>query len=268
MDKQQKMSPASRYLKAATLGQRRAAFIAALLCVVLLAATIALFFAVELSLVNPTPATAAEAAYLRARESESEAVDLARTTGADINTFPAVVIARIQIAQSQLDLGQISAASRLIDSVISDNPENLRALILRANIYEQEQDFDRALSAYRRILDAASADEPEVQREALRGIGASLMAIGDNVQALDSLTRAAVISPSSITLHLVAGELALMLERWDSAAAHFYTVLRFEPTNEDALNRLSELERDHKETTAAALDAVVDGSAFANYGIP
>jgi len=258
-------SKTGRYFRDATPGQRRAAFIAGLLCVVLLAASIAVFFVVESNMLRPTPTTAAESQYLRARDAEAQAMADAQLAGRSANTDPEVVAARISAADAQLAMGQQSAAARTIDAVVRDNPENFRAQVLQGNVYEVLGDKNRAIEIYRRLLDQDLSRDPEVEREALRGIGNSLIALGDSVQALDALARAALVPPESITLHLAAGTLALELERWQMAATHFYSVLRFEPNNETALEYLNMLERDHSAEAQAALAALVGGTAYQEY---
>ncbi|MCL2437855.1 MAG: hypothetical protein FWC99_02020 [Coriobacteriia bacterium] len=255
-------STTRRYLRDATLGQRRAAFAAAVLTVVMLIAAIALFFATEMEMLRPTPTTAAETQYLRARSAESDAIDAARAARVAVDTAPAVVAARIDTADAQLLMGQFSAAARTLDLVLRDNPHNVRALILRGNVYETSGDKRDAVDTYHLVLDYVGTHEPEVRREALRGIGYSLTSLGEGPQALDALTQAALIVPESTTLHLAAGELALELERWELAATHFYSVLRFAPNDELALDRLAVLERDHSEAASAALIALTEGTAY------
>ena len=261
-------STMQRYLRDSTLEQRRAALIAALAVIVILLASIAFFFAHELDLLRPTPTTAAQAQYLRARDAERDAVAAARDAGMTVDTSSAVVTARLSIAAAQLDMGQSSAAASVIDSILENNPQNARARILKGNISELSGDYHTALEAYQTVLDQTQTADTEIQREALRGMGQSLAALGESDQALDALTRAALIQPESISLHLAAGDLALDLELWQVAATHFYAVLRFAPSNETALARLSVLERDHSEATRAALEALTSGTAFTEQGSP
>jgi len=255
-------SKMGRYYHASTQGQRRAAFFAALLTIALLAAAIALFFMMETDALRPTPNTAEEAAYLAARDAESSAVAAAQTAGRAVDSDAAVVLARINIAQAQMNMGQHTAAIRMIDNVAIDNPQDMRVKILQGNIYEATGSKSRAIEIYNEVLDQALSLEPEMQREALRGLGYSLMTLGDSDEALDALTRAALIPPESITLHLAAGELALELERWQPAAAHFYSVLRFDPENSVALENLGTLEREHSIESRAALEALLQGTAY------
>ena len=257
-----------RYFRDSTPKQRKAAFIAALMIVVILLASIAFFFVVEMDLLRPNPTTAAESQYLRARDAEQDAIAAARSVGAAVDTFPDVVEARLNIANAQLDMGQPTAARRTIDIVVRNNPHNIRALILKGNIYEVSNKHEEALEAYQSALNQAQSGEAEMQREALRGMGQSLRVLGEYDSALDALTRAALIQPESITLHLAAGDLALELESWQTAAAHFYSVLRFDPSNELALEHLRVLERDHSAATSAALEALTSGAAFTNQGTP
>ena len=261
-------STMQRYLRDSTPNQRKAALIAALMIVAILLASIALFFAVEMDLLRPTPTTAAESQYLRSRDAEQDAIAAARVAGAEIDSFPEVVTARLGIASAQLDMGQVSAATQTIDLVLNNNPQNIRGLILQGNIYEVSSNYNEALKAYQSALDYVRDGDTEAVREALRGRGQSLRALGEYDQSLDALTRAALILPESITLHLAAGDLALDLERWQTAATHFYSVLRFEPSNEHALERLRVLERDHSAATRAALEDLTSGTAFTEQRSP
>ena len=261
-------STMQRYLRDSTPKQRRAALIAALTVIAILVASISFFLAHELDLLRPTPTTAAQAQYLRARDAERDAIAAARNAGVAIDTSSAVVTARLSIAAAQLDMGQNSAAASVIDSILENNPQNTRARILKGNISELSGDYYAALEAYQAALDQIQTADTEVQREALRGMGQSLAALGESDQALDALTRAALIVPESISLHLAAGDLALDLERWQTAATHFYSVLRFDPSNELALERLRSLERDHSTETRAALEALTGGTAFTEQVAP
>jgi len=258
----------SRYLRDATPKHRVAALIAALLFIVLLVASIALFFVIEMELLRPTPTTVAESHYLRARDAEADAVAAAQITGASIDTYPAVVTARISLADAQIQLGQMNAASRTIQLVIRHNPDNIQALLLQANIYEISGNYEDAVNAYQLVLDKIGNSDTDSQREALRGLGSSLIALGRTVEALDALSKAASIPPASITLHIAAGELALELERWQDAATHFYIVLFFYPDNQIALDHLAILERDHSTAAAAALEALIDGGSDLNEETP
>jgi len=251
-------STIGRYLRASTPGQRRAAYAAALLLIVLLVAAIAFVAVSGTDILSPDPANVAEQQYLRAREAEQQGIATATATGQDIDTFPAVITARLSIAQAQLEMGQTTLAARLADSIVQANPDNVRALILQGNVYEVAGNNDRALTAYRTALDLTQEGEPELQREALRGIGHNLAALGDNAQALGMLEQAALIPPESITLHLAAAEIALGLERWQDAAHHYYSVLMFDPENDIAREQLQMLERDHSRATQAAQDMLTN----------
>ncbi|MCL2525455.1 MAG: tetratricopeptide repeat protein [Coriobacteriia bacterium] len=260
-----KMGWAQRYLSSATKGQRKALLLAAILCVLLLVASIALVIVVETQLVSPTPTTAAESEFIRAREAESSAVTAALAQGEAVDTFPAVVSARMQMVEAQISLGQLTAAQRMVDALVKANPDNMRAAVVQGNISELNGDYNQALSRYRSVMDRSEGLDPEFRREALRGIGNSLLNLGDEVQALDALTQAAIIPPESISLHLTAGDLAYKLERWQQAALHFYSVLRFEPSNATALDRLKTIEADHRADAESALEALTGGgNAFAD----
>jgi len=247
-----------RYLREATRSQRMAAIIAALCMIVLLFAAIGLFFASSMNLLQPTPTSAAESQYLRARNDESAAIQAAEAQGFNPDTNPVVVESRMRIADAQLSMGQFTAAERTIQQVLNSNPENARAHILKGNIYETAENWDSALTTYRQALEHGAETEPELQREALRGAAVSLIEIGDLSQAYDSLSQAASIMPESLTLHNSAGELALQLERWQDAATHFYSVLRFDPENAVALQSLAMLEAEHADAASAALISLTD----------
>ena len=255
-------SISKRYLRDASTGHRRAALVAVLLAALILLAAIGLFFVSELDMLRPAPMTAAESQYVRARSAEAEAIEAARHARVDIDTAVAVIAARIDVADAQLAMGQLSAAARSLDNVLRDNPYSVRALLSRAQVHEAADEKYAAVDLYQQVLDYVGAHEPELRREALRGIGYNLAALGEGVRALDALTQAALILPESTTLHIAAGELALDLERWELAATHFYSVLRFSPQDPRALHHLAILERDHSDAASAALTALTEGTAY------
>ena len=247
-----KTSTIGRYFRASTAGQRRAAYIVAILSIALLLAAIAFVVVSDLGLIRPVATNAAQQQYLRARDAETQGIAAAQTAGAEIDTFPAVITARLSIVQAQLAMGQNAAATRLVDSIVRANPDNVRALIVQGNVLEVAGDNGRALDAYRSAFEYAPAGEPELQREALRGIGNCLVQLGDSVQAFAMLSQAALIPPESTTLHLAAAEVALDLENWQDAAHHYYSVLIFDSDNEVALEQIEVLERDHSIASQAA----------------
>jgi len=260
-DGRQRPSHGLRYFKDATPGQRKAALVAALLFIVLLLASIALFFAVEMELLRPTPTTIAESRYVRARDAAAEAVAAAEAAGLPVDSHPSVISARLAVVDAQIQLGQLNAASRTVQLIIRHNPDNIHALLLQGNIYELSGNYEEAIDAYQRVLEKLGNSDPESQREALRGMGNSFLALEQNLEALDALSRAAAIPPASVTLHIAAGELALDLERWQDAATHFYIVLFFYSDNQIALEHLAILERDHSDAAHAALEALIDGDS-------
>ena len=62
------------------------------------------------------------------------------------------VVARTRAADAYLRLGDVGAASALIAELLSKDPQNLDALLLRAKVAMVRRDFDAAVNDFRAVL--------------------------------------------------------------------------------------------------------------------
>src|ERR1700743_2916213 len=79
----------------------------------------------------------------------------------DKNPAPTtIVISEVQAAQLLLANNRLDDAKRLLDHLLTAKPDEREFLVLRANVAVAQQDYDTAISLFRRIL----VHEPEAER--------------------------------------------------------------------------------------------------------
>ena len=79
----------------------------------------------------------------------------------DKNPAPTtIVISEVQAAQLLLANNRLDDAKRLLDHLLAAKPDDSELLFLRANVAVAQQDYDTAISLFRRIL----VHEPEAER--------------------------------------------------------------------------------------------------------
>src|SRR5579864_8383925 len=71
-----------------------------------------------------------------------------------------VVISDVQAAQLLIANNRLDDAKRLLDHLLAAKPDDSELLFLRANVAVAQQDYDTAISLFRRIL----VREPEAER--------------------------------------------------------------------------------------------------------
>jgi len=246
----------NRALKFSSRRQRLTALFAAAACAVLLIAAIALVIVTRTGILQPTPTNEAQMRYVLALEAERVATADAKQRGADLDTDPALVTARVDLARARLALGQLSQASSTATRLIAANPDHIQVVQLHANILEQRGRSADALAAYQHLLELTSESEPSIYRDAWRGIGHALLDQGDKSAALDALERAAAVPPETPWLYIEAGDIAYSLELWQRAAENYYRARLFD-TDVNALSeKLRDLEQNHPAEVKAAREAL------------
>jgi tetratricopeptide (TPR) repeat protein len=97
----------------------------------------------------------------------------------------------LSLAQDALNRGDWNGAIILLDLVLTQNPEDTQALLLRGNAYRELGDFAQSISNY----DQALAIDPELPA-VYHNRALTYMELGDNAAALDDFARAIEISPT------------------------------------------------------------------------
>jgi tetratricopeptide (TPR) repeat protein len=242
-------------------GQRKAAFVAAGVLVVLLLAAIGLLIASASGALHPTPTTEAQLAYVQAQKAESKAVAAARAQGKQVSTDFAVIATRANLVLAELDLGQVATAAKRAKKLAHDNQTNAWARYAYASVLETQKKTGAATDEFGAALNYVAETEPELRRSILVGYGHGLLKRGEKPEALDALTQAARIQPASPDLYEEAGDLALKLKLYADAATDYYSARVFDPNDADLNKKISAVERAHAPEAQKALAAVEESLA-------
>jgi len=152
-------------------------------------------------------------------------VTVARTTGA-----PAAA-GLVEAALRLLAAGDAAGAEPLLRRALRQDPRDLRALKIMAQLQQGLGRSAAALAAYEAVLAAAPGDP-----DGLFGRAGSLMALGRNEAALTSLDRLTTSRPDLVGGHLSRGVALSVLRRFPEAVASFDRALEIEPGHVGACN--------------------------------
>jgi predicted negative regulator of RcsB-dependent stress response len=124
--------------------------------------------------------------------------------------------------------GQPEAARKILDSVLSRNPNHPKALIARARVFLQLGKPEPAIADYRHGLELDKVPEPEAFQELAHTLAAQKKP-GEALQALDKginkLGPIILLQTEAIQLELDAG-------KTDAALARLDTIIQREPRKE------------------------------------
>jgi len=131
-----------------------------------------------------------------------EACDVyARAAAADAGHLPS----RAALGACLLDKGDVEAAGRELQAAYRGGERSARLLQARARLFEQKNDMDGAIAAYREAIQFAPRDTG-----VLRSLALFYARHGQPSSALPFYTRAAEIDPDD---PVIAGETATLLDR-------------------------------------------------------
>ena len=139
---------------------------------------------------------------------------------------PTDVVAR---AEELLDAEQAEPAAALLDSVLSRDPDNVRALLLRSTSRFLLGMRDLGEADLRRCLEL----DPS-QRQAWLNLGALELSDRNNEAALENFLEAEKLDPSAPDNAINLGAVLLLLDRLEEASGNFEQHIRSEAGSGDA----------------------------------
>ncbi len=143
---------------------------------------------------------------------------------------------RIQHAQFNLQIGQISAAKKILSETLKSAPDFIPAHILMAKVFASEKNYDEGITSVEKVLalDGAHPDGLLLSAQ-LR------MAKGDKEKAIIVLETATRIYPKAPQAHLSLGSAYYAKGEIGKAAASFAQALALAPEFPAAVLALAEL---------------------------
>ena len=223
----------------------------------LLGSALFLAFAIPNGWLVPPPRTSSE----RDIAAASLAVDEARQrygTGPTDDGLTPYADAQASLILARLDAGQVERASRDAQQLVADNPDHLLALYAQARALLMSEAFEQAQIAVSTLLGRARELDSELLRSTHDLQAQLYMEAGQQSAAFDSLMSAARITPASIPYFQQAAELALSMNRYDSATTAYGLALAYNPESLAIQNALVSIRNRHAEPFARGLQAASD----------
>ena len=233
-------------------GQRRAALALALATIVLLSGAIAAVIVISTGGLRPTPTTRLQSDYLRALDTESEAVRQAKAGGRAVNTDATVVQARADLALLEIQAGDTNSALTRARTLARQAPQSAEARYAYGMALAATRQIPASLTQYQTAADLAKNTDSELERSILSAYGDALTAARKPAQAYAAIKQAAGIPPASTDLYVKAAALATKQRNFQEAAADFLTAQTYDPQNTTAAAGLRQLEREHPDAVQAA----------------
>jgi tetratricopeptide (TPR) repeat protein len=144
-------------------------------------------------------------------------------------TDPPGLNARNRIAAILLSQGNVADAAKLIEEVLTENPRDNDALVLRGNIALENRDPAAAIADLRTVL----RDQPE-SVGLLRSLARAHLANGESALAEENLRQALSFAPSDVAVRLELSALLGQTGRNDQAVPLLEETVRSNPSNAGA----------------------------------
>jgi tetratricopeptide (TPR) repeat protein len=135
----------------------------------------------------------------------------------------------LRIAPLQFRLGRREEAQRRVDALLTREPRNVRALIMKAQFLSVTGEPDRSVEVARRAV----AEDP-LSGDARATLGQALSAVGDIENAAKELAEAVRLKPGGGRAELELARLSLALERGEQAVQFAKEAVRQFPNDRDA----------------------------------
>lgn len=131
---------------------------------------------------------------------------------------------RLQLGITQHLAGKSAAARRTLERLTREDPFMVEAWLQLAHVEFETSAPDEAMQHYRKVIDLVGE-----HAEALRGVMASAMELGDITMAQDYAARAITASPDDPENHFNAGLVSLSLAREADAVTAFERAIALDP---------------------------------------
>ncbi len=139
-----------------------------------------------------------------------------------------------QFALAYMGLGQAEEASRELDALLARQPDNVRALILRAGLFEKAGNHPEVARMLTRLTVALPGNGRAFAR-----LADKLAQLGQFEPAVTAYQRALDLGLSGYELRLSFGNCLMALRRWSQAIQLFEVMLRERPDDGDTWLQLA-----------------------------
>lgn len=147
----------------------------------------------------------------------------------------------LRLGANYARLGQLDKATKELDLLLKEDPDNVEGRYLLALIYTTKKDYDRAAQEYEKILTSLSAADP--QNIEIYGYLAQLYYSQKNYdKAIKEFEKVVALNPTeNADIIYLLGSLYLEVKNRDKALELFLRAVKVNPQQDEALNSLGYL---------------------------
>lgn len=149
---------------------------------------------------------------------------------------PAGLVARNRLAAHAAVGGDFATARKLIDEILTKNPKDSEALVMKGRMAMQESDFETAVAAFRSAL----KDQPD-SVPVLHLLAEAQLRKGDTELAGDNLRRAVEVAPQNVDARIKYARYLITRKELVRALEQIDAVLGKDAANAEAIAAKSEL---------------------------
>jgi len=125
--------------------------------------------------------------------------------------------------------GDVPGALAKCDQILADDPHNLRAALLKAEILQEAGRYPDAITVYRSVLREHPTNEPAVV-----GLSSAYRKVFNYDEAERTLQKFVAAQPRSVLARLSLAELHLQLQQFEKASDELKRLLQSQPGNAKA----------------------------------
>ena len=133
----------------------------------------------------------------------------------------------LEKAKNEIDSGSYSSAFTFLKKVVKEEPNNLKALYLRAQCYIGQKEFKLAIPDLLSIIQ----DHPMYNKNVYIDLASCFIDSKDYSTAIRQITRGLLKFPKFLEGYVSRGTLFNSLKKWDKAIKDFYEAIAIGPTD-------------------------------------
>ena len=129
----------------------------------------------------------------------------------------------------ELDKGDTIQSLKLLNELLQDDPKNIKGYFLRAQIFINTNQIDKAISDLDKLLDIEPSNKDALQK---RSLAKSMK--GDFMGAIEDIDERIKLEPANAKVYFERGYCDLMRYEWENAIRDYSKAIHFDSVYKDA----------------------------------
>jgi tetratricopeptide (TPR) repeat protein len=178
-------------------------------------------------------------------------------------TSPSAVQPMVSLVRAYERAGKQDEAHDFLDSVLTVNPDNDSALLLKGQLYASQGEYESAAGLFRALL---KRDPTNIS--AYQNLVVIEMRRGENDSAMSILEEGLVANPGNFTLRVAQAGVLKQRGEFDAAIAIYEEIIAEQPDADVVANNLASLLSDHRDDEGSLRRAEELAVRFRSSDIP